>query len=87
MSEFIAAALPENTSTATGLPRTDHLIQPDVPKRSQHCRNIAVRQAGFDGQRAAITDELLLAGEPLPDDGEQIIWQVGDIGDGLGLDL
>ncbi len=67
--------------------RKDTLVQPDVPKRSQHCRNIAVRQAAFDGHGATVTDERLLAGEPLLDDGEQIIGKVGDIGDSLVLDL
>lgn len=68
-------------------PRTDHQIQPDVPKRSQHCLNIAMRQAAFDGHPATVTDDRLLVGEPLPDDGEQIIGQVEDIGDGLVPDL
>ena len=41
----------------------------------------------FNGHRAAITDERLSCGQSCPDDGEQIVRQVGDICDGLMLHL
>ena len=46
-----------------------------------------MRQAAFDGHGAAVTDERLLASEPLLDDGKQIIGQVGKTANGLMLDL
>ena len=41
----------------------------------------------MNGHRAAIADERLSCGQPILDDGEQIVRQVRDIGDGLMLDL
>ena len=46
-----------------------------------------MRQAAFDGHRAAVADERLSRGQAILDDGEQIVRQVGDIGHGLMLDL
>ena len=46
-----------------------------------------MRQAAFDGHRAAVADERLSCGQPILDDGKQIVRQVGDIGHGLMLDL
>ena len=46
-----------------------------------------MRQAALNGHRATIADERLSRGQPIFDDGEQIVRQIGDVGDGLMLDL
>ncbi len=46
-----------------------------------------MRQAAFEGHRAAVADERLSRGQPILDDGEQIVRQIGDIGHGLMFDL
>ena len=46
-----------------------------------------MRQAALNGHRATIADERLSRGQPILDDGEQIVRQIGDVGDGLMLDL
>ena len=46
-----------------------------------------MRQASLDLQGASITDKRLPVGETIFYDGEEIIWQVGDVCDGLVFDL
>ena len=46
-----------------------------------------MRQAAFDGHRAAVADERLSRGQSVLHHGEQIVRQIGDVGDGLVLDL
>ena len=74
-------------ASLTTRPCRDELIETDVSHRAEHSGDIPMRQASMNGHRAAITDERLSCGQPIPDDGEQIVRQVRDIGHGLMLDL
>ena len=65
----------------------DELIEPEVSHLAEHSGDIPMRQASMNGHRVAIADEQLSLGQPIPDDGEQIVRQVRDIGHGLMLDL
>jgi len=75
VNAFGSAVLPGKTSLSAG-PCGDELIEADVPHGAEHCRDIPMRQASLDLHRASITDERPSAGEPIFDDGEQIVWQV-----------
>jgi len=76
----------DEASFATG-PCGDELIESDVSHRAEYSRDIPMRYASVNLHGASITDERSSSGEPIFDDGEQIVWQVGDVCDGLVLDF
>ena len=57
------------------------------PWRNNPISDHGHHEAALNGHRAAIADERLFRGQPIFDDGQQIVRQVGDIGHGLMLDL
>ena len=74
-------------TTLPARPCGDELIESDVSHGAEHSRDIPMRQASVNLHRASFTDERLPRGKSILDDGEQIVRQVGDVGNGLMLDL